>query len=369
MFFLRFEWHILFLRIVYRKKTISALSDGQNEGKNVVLQRFLLKMNKWSIKMDKIEFPYIDHRISQESMEDAKDNIFFHLLPYIVAQDDDELKKYKAMISFDMMRSIADEDENPQLFLKYRSKAIQALKSQKNITFKGELFDIYKYEYEYFIKNGGNLAIIYGFTYGDIKKFLRENIRKLMMLYFFILTLLRLNKYASNKYSIFKTKQIMTEFRLIINEKEDFYPLWGTTNVAKNLSIYLSRGHLIFGYIQALINHNIIKIDELKSPKELFSEQNQDGFASFTEEKCYTLTPEIVGYALYVKRTLEKAKHKNAKDAISFISMGDKALRKFGFKEIEPIIEDFSKAEKERYVERSPNKNTARHKKGENPSQ
>lgn len=26
--------------------------------------------------MDKIEFPYIDHRISQESMEDAKDNIF-----------------------------------------------------------------------------------------------------------------------------------------------------------------------------------------------------------------------------------------------------------------------------------------------------
>ena len=23
--------------------------------------------------MDKIEFPYIDHRISQESMEDAKD--------------------------------------------------------------------------------------------------------------------------------------------------------------------------------------------------------------------------------------------------------------------------------------------------------
>ena len=139
--------------------------------------------------------------------------------------------------------------------------------------------------------------------------------------------------------------------------------------MAKNLSIYLSRGHLIFGYIQALINHNIIKINDLKSPKELFSEQNQDGFAGFTEEKCYTLTPEIVGYALYVKRKLEKAKHKNAKDAISFISMGDKALKKFGFKEIEPIIEDFSEAEKERYVERSPNKNTARHKKGENPSQ
>lgn len=286
----------------------------------------------------------------------------------MIATNDDELKKYKAMISFDMMRSIADEDENPQLFLKYRSKAIQA-QSKKNITFKGDLFDIYKCEYKYFKDNGGNKAIVNGYTYGDIEKFLRDNIRKLMMMYFFIIILLRLNKYAPNKYSIFKAKQIMTEFRLIINEKEDFYPLWRTTNVAKNLSIYLSRGHLIFGYTQALINHNIIKIDELKSPKELFSEQNQDGFAGFTEEKCYTLTPEIVGYALYVKRTLEKAKHKNAKDAISFISMGDKVLKKFGFKEIEPIIEDFSDAEKERYIERKENINTVRHKKGENSNQ
>lgn len=318
--------------------------------------------------MDKIEFPYIDHRISQESIEDAKDNIFFHLLPYMIATNDDELKKYKAMISFDMMRSIADEDENPQLFLKYRSKAIQA-QSKKNITFKGDLFDIYKCEYKSFKDNGGNKAIVNGYTYGDIEKFLRDNIRKLMMMYFFILTLLRLNKYAPQKYSIFKAKQIMTDFRLTINEKEDFYPLWGTTNVAKNLSIYLSRGHLIFGYIQALINHNIIKIGELKSPTELFSEQNQDGFASFTEEKCYTLTPEIVGYALYVKRILEKAKHKNAKDGISFISMSDKVLKKFSFKEIEPIIEDFSEAEKERYIERKENTNTVRHKKGENSNQ
>ena len=318
--------------------------------------------------IDKIEFPYIDHRISQESMEDAKDNIFFHLLPYIIAINNDELKKYTAMISFDMMRAIADEDENPQLFLKYRSKVIQA-QSKKNVTFKGELFDIYKCEYKFFKDNGGNKAIVNGYTYGDIEKFLRDNIGKLMMMYFYILTLLRLNKYAPQKYSKSKAKQIMTDFRLIINEKEEFYHLWGTTNVAKNTSIYLSRGHLIFGYIQALINHNIIKIDELKSPKELFSEQNQDGLASFTEEECYTLTPEIVGYALYVKRILEKAKHKNAKDGISFISMSDKALKKFGFKEIEPNIEDFSEAEKERYIERSPNKNTVRHKKGENLNQ
>ena len=44
-------------------------------------------------------------------------------------------------------------------------------------------------------------------------------------------------------------------------------------------------------------------------------------------------------------------------------------FKKFGFKEIEPIIEDFSEAEKERYIERSPNTNTVRHKKGENSNQ
>ena len=35
--------------------------------------------------MNEIEFPYLDRKISSDSLEYAKENIWYHLLPYIVA--------------------------------------------------------------------------------------------------------------------------------------------------------------------------------------------------------------------------------------------------------------------------------------------
>lgn len=45
--------------------------------------------------MNEIEFPYLDRKISSDSLEYAKENIWYHLLPYIVAQTDNELQGYK----------------------------------------------------------------------------------------------------------------------------------------------------------------------------------------------------------------------------------------------------------------------------------
>lgn len=44
--------------------------------------------------MNEIEFPYLDRKISSDSLEYAKENIWYHLLPYIVAQTDNELQGY-----------------------------------------------------------------------------------------------------------------------------------------------------------------------------------------------------------------------------------------------------------------------------------
>lgn len=309
--------------------------------------------------MNEIFFPYLNHRISEESKECAIENILFHLMPYLVAKDDDELKKYKAMVSFDLMNSLVDEKDEALLFLKYRTKVIKKLKCNE------KCFDIYKYEYEAYIANGGADAIIHGYTYRDMDEVLKKETPNLMMMYFFILTLLRLRKYAPQKFSIHKAKQIISNLFLSLNGREDFYQLWGITNTAKCISKYLPKGHIIFGYIHTLIQHNIINIQEMTAAKELLSDKVKETLLSYKEEKCYTLTSEIVGYALYARRMLEKFKHKQASESIKFLSMPDKAFKKFDFKVIEPVLEDFSGKERQKYIDRDSNSHTVRHLKAE----
>ena len=309
--------------------------------------------------MNEITFPYLDHRVSEESKKCAIENILFHLLPYLVAKNYDELKKYKAMVSFDLMNSLVDEKDEALLFLKYRTKAIKKLKC------KEECFDIYKYEYKSYIANGGADAIIHGYTYNDMNDIIKKEASNFMMMYFFILTLLRLRKFAPQKYSIHKAKQIISNLCLVLNGMEDFYQLWGITNSAKCISKYLRIGHIIFGYVHTLIQHNIIEIKEMTAAKELLSDKVKEALVSYEDEKCYTLTSEIVGYALFARRTLEKFKHKQAADSIKFLSMPHKAYKKFNFKEIEPILDDFSEKERQQYLEREANIHTVRHLKSE----
>lgn len=309
---------------------------------------------------DEITFPYLNHRISEDSKECAVENILFHLIPYILTTEDSELKKYKAIVSFDLMKSIVEEKDDPMLFLKYRSKVI------KNQKYKQNCFDIYKYEYEAYLENGGEDTIIHGYTYDDMNKLLQKETPRLIIVYLFILTLLRLHKYASEYYGQNKAKQMIAKMYMIFNNKEDCYKLWaGTTNIAKALSYYLSRGHIIFGYIHTLIQHKIINLEEMTKPSELISNKVKNALTSYENEECYSLTSEIVGYALYARHTLEKVKNKQAHECISFISMPNKVNKKFGFKEIEPVLMDFSESERQTYLRRNQNINTVRHKKGE----
>ena len=98
------------------------------------------------------------------------------------------------------------------------------------------------------MKNGGGDALIFGYSFKYIGDIFKKNTRQLVMIYFFLLTLLRLKKYAPQKYSISKAKQIIGYLKLNVNGKEDFFKLWGSTQIAETFSRYKAVGHIIFAY-------------------------------------------------------------------------------------------------------------------------
>ena len=74
--------------------------------------------------MNEIEFTYLDRKISSDSLEYAKENIWYHLLPYIVAQTDNELQGYKSIISLSLQSSILDELKTQQDKIQYKINAL-----------------------------------------------------------------------------------------------------------------------------------------------------------------------------------------------------------------------------------------------------
>ncbi len=106
--------------------------------------------------MNEIEFPYLDRKISSDSLEYAKENIWYHLLPYIVAQTDNELQGYKSIISLSLQSSILDELKTQQDKIQYK---INALKNRKLNKY---LFDLYLYEHQFYEANGGDDTVLMG---------------------------------------------------------------------------------------------------------------------------------------------------------------------------------------------------------------
>ena len=130
------------------------------------------------VKMLDIKTPYFNRRIrlSKKSISDAKENIIFHLLPYIVAREnpekredlsyfEKEVKQCKAMISFTLMDGIlCNNVPNTEKRLQFKIKAL------KGGQLKQDYFDLYKIEYNHYINNNGDDTIINGLSYKDIQE-------------------------------------------------------------------------------------------------------------------------------------------------------------------------------------------------------
>ena len=287
--------------------------------------------------MNEIEFPYLDRKISSDSLEYAKENIWYHLLPYIVAQTDNELQGYKSIISLSLQSSILDELKTQQDKIQYK---INALKNRKLNKY---LFDLYLYEHQFYEANGGDDTVLMGYTLRDIETILRKDASILILIYFRILNLLRLAKYAPKKYSINRSSKMVYNLHTASDTNEITRCFWSYDKIEKSWQKYKSVGHIIYGYVQTLVDHNILDLNlnftTSTNISTIISDYNE--YDSFIDS--------ILGYAIYAQEILTNLKSKNSETTLSVMIIPPKILKKFKIKNIQPKLQSFSTFEENLY--------------------
>ncbi len=287
--------------------------------------------------MNEIDFPYLKHKISPDSLEYAKENVWYHLLPYIVAKTDDELQGYKSIISLSLQSSILDELETQQEKSQYKINAIKNKKTNKY------LFDLYLYEHQFYEANGGDDTILMGYTLRDMENILRNDASILILIYFRVLSLLRLAQYTPEKYSINRSSKMVYDLYTVLDKNETTRRFWSYDKIEKSWQRYKSVCHIIYAYIQTLIDHNCldlnVNIDTSTDIPTIISDYNE--YDSFVDS--------ILGYAIYAQEILTNFKSKNSETPLNLIIVPPKILKKFKLKSIQPKLQPFSIFEENLY--------------------
>lgn len=298
--------------------------------------------------MNEIEFPYLNHKISPNSLEDAKENIWFHMIPYIVARTDEELCAYKSIMSLNLQTMILSNLDTRQEKISYK---INALKNKKT---KKYLYDLYLYEHQFYETNGGDDTVLLGYTLRDIQNILQEDASVLILIYFRVLNLLRLAKYAPEKYSINRSSKMIYNLHIISDTRETIKNYWSYDKIEKSWQRYKSVSHIIYGYVQTLVDHNILDLNlnftTSTDIPTIISDYNE----------YYSFVDEILGYAVYAQDILTKFKSKNSELTLNLTTIPPKILKKFKIKNIVPHLKPFSVSEKEEYIERKTSNNIVR---------
>lgn len=304
--------------------------------------------------MLKITTPYFNKRIhiSSESLKDAKENIIFHLLPYIVAVEDfinpknnyyfeTKLKYCKAMISFVLMDGILslfvsnDKERN-----KFKTKAIN------RTNYKELFYDLYKIEYNHYIKNDGDSSIIDGLSYAEIKKHIKNNALSLIIMYFFTCNLLRLDKHGKeNDYRIENARRLTNNITLKAKDGKNTIKLFSYDKIEKARKRYINVAPIIFGYIHTLIKYDALNIDlqDLTDAEQF--KIFQEKLADLDETQIYQKYDDIIGYSLYAQKVLTQKVCKHADKNDNWFIIDKRDLKRYGFKEIEPTLNEFSDSE------------------------
>lgn len=304
--------------------------------------------------MLKITTPYFNKRIhiSSESLEDARENIIFHLLPYIVAVEDfvspqdnyffeTKLKHCKAMISFVLMDGILslsvsnDKERN-----KFKTKAI----NQTN--YKKAYYDLYKIEYNHYIRNDGDSSIIDGLSYAEIKNHIKNNVLSLTIMYFFTCNLLRLDKYGEeNDYRIENARRLTNNITLKAKDDENTIKLFSYDKIEKARKLYINLAPIIFGYIHTLIKYDVLNIEMQDFTNIKKFERFKEKLANLDETLIYQKHDDIIGYSLYAQKILTQRICKHADKNDNWFIIDKRDLKRYGFKEIEPTLNEFSDSE------------------------
>lgn len=99
------------------------------------------------------------------------------------------------------------------------------------------------------------------YTLRDIETILRKDASILILIYFRILNLLRLAKYAPKKYSINRSSKMVYNLHTASDTNEITRCFWSYDKIEKSWQKYKSVGHIIYGYVQTLVDHNILDLN------------------------------------------------------------------------------------------------------------
>lgn len=182
-----------------------------------------------------------------------------------------------------------------------------------------------------------------GYTLRDIETILRKDASILILIYFRILNLLRLAKYAPKKYSINRSSKMVYNLHTASDTNEITRCFWSYDKIEKSWQKYKSVGHIIYGYVQTLVDHNILDLNlnftTSTNISTIISDYNE--YDSFIDS--------ILGYAIYAQEILTNLKSKNSETTLSVMIIPSKILKKFKIKNIQPKLQSFSTFEENLY--------------------
>lgn len=274
-----------------------------------------------------------------ENKEELLSNLFFHILPYIAAANEQELKQYKALVSFNLMDVCLENycDDNDKIkFITNTLRNKKTLPSRNNEL--KNIYQVYHQEYKFYLKNGGNDTLSSGVTYKNLNEFIEKNIQRLIVVYIIIQNLIRLSVYNKDSYSLYNAKELAT-----ISSEDDDKTIWTAKYINTSWNQFKDASLLIFGLLHTIFEKNNLidifsptkyvsaeKFKELEN--YLFSENLKNIFANYLNYDGYTT--DILGYALYAQEIIKSNKNKHSKTNLEQINISKIMRSKFGLNSI-----------------------------------
>lgn len=270
-----------------------------------------------------------------ENKEELLSNLYFHILPYIAAANEQELKQYKALVSFNLMDVCIENYCDDGDKIKFITSTLGNKKTlpSRNYELKN-IYQVYHQEYKFYLKNGGNDTLSSGVTYKNLNEFIEKNIQRLIVIYLIIQNLIRFSVYDKASYSLYNAKELTA-----ISSEEDDETIWTTKYINTSWNQFKDASLLIFGLLHTIFEKNNLtnifsptkyisadKFEELK--KYLSSEELKNIFCGYLNYDGYTA--DILGYVLYAQEKIKSNKNKHSKTNLEQINIPKIMTSKFG---------------------------------------
>ena len=301
----------------------------------------------WEVAMSNdyiIDFPYLNHKFNRSDL--VKNIIFTHLMPYIMEpnfEKIEERKKWQRLAAVKTQKMILDIQDKVKTKNKYKIDAINDV----NIKDQTKDYFAYKLEYDFYQKLGGDDAFYNTCIWNDVTNFIKTKAGYLLSIY----TVMKLYMDKWDEYNKYKEEGNKQENKGVYLEEpslekcyiecgdEDYdginFPLqsFKTKTIKEDIwKEFKNSAHLIYGYIAALIEKNLIPIPDEKVNKPSFIDKDIGPILADLDNNSKYLR-EMLSYALKAQNYRLKCMHsKGSKKIDIWFLPEDKLKENYGIR-------------------------------------